>query len=206
MLLNMKVRGQAIFRTVYYLPTIAPVVAGSVLWLWIFNSDFGLLNDLLRQLGFSKILWLQEPRWALWVIIMFQVWGFGSTMVIYLAGLQGVPQELYEAAALDGARFRHRLFDVTIPMTSPVILFNTLLGLVFAFQTFVPFFLLSNRVGSPHNSTLVYSLFLFRQAFISYRMGYAAALAWVLFIMVLVISLIGLRLARGRVYYEIDDR
>ncbi|MFL5758675.1 MAG: carbohydrate ABC transporter permease [Thermomicrobiales bacterium] len=206
MLLNMKVRGQAVFRTIYYLPTIAPLVAGSVLWMWIFNSDFGLLNDLLRQLGFKKILWLQEPRWALWVIILFSVWGFGSTMVVYLAGLQGVPQELYEAAALDGARFRHRLFDVTIPMMSPVILFNTLLGIVFAFQRFTEFYLLSNRVGSPHNSTLVYSLFLFRQAFISYRMGYAAALAWVLFIIVLVISLIGFRLARGWVYYEVEGQ
>jgi ABC-type sugar transport system permease subunit len=206
MLLNMKVRGQAVFRTIYYLPTIAPLVAGSVIWMWIFNSDFGLLNDVLRQLGFKKVLWFQEPRWALWVIILFSVWGFGATMVIYLAGLQGVPQELYDAAALDGARFWHRLFDVTIPMTSPVILFNTLLGTVFAFQNFVPFYLLSNRVGSPHNSTLVYSLFLFRQAFISYRMGYAAALAWVLFLIVLIISLVGFRLARRWVYYEVEGQ
>jgi multiple sugar transport system permease protein len=202
MLLNMNVRGQTLFRTIYYLPTIMSIVATSVLWMWIFNSDFGLLNNLLRELGFRKVLWLQKPEWALWVIITLQVWGFGATMVVYLAGLQGVPQELYEAAALDGARFWHRLFDVTIPMMSPVILFNTLLGIVFAFQTFVPFALLTNFVGSPHNSTLVYSLFLYRQAFVSFRMGYAAALAWVLFFIVLVISLVGFRLAKGRVYYE----
>jgi ABC-type sugar transport system permease subunit len=160
----------------------------------------------LRQLGFKKVLWLQEPRWALWVIILYSVWGFGATMVVYLAGLQGVPQELYDAAALDGARFWRRLFDVTIPMTSPVILFNTLLGVVFAFQAFTQFFLLSNRVGSPHNSTLIYSLFLFRQAFISFRMGYAAALGWVLFIIVLIISLIGFGLSRRWVYYEVEGQ
>lgn len=206
MLLNLNVRGQAVFRTIYYLPTIAPIVASTVLWMWIFNSDFGLLNDLMRELGFKKVLWLQQPEWAIWVIILLSTWGFGATMVVYLAGLQNVPQELYEAAALDGARFRHRLWDITIPMMSPVILFNTLLGIVFAFQTFVPFFLLGNRVGSPANSTLVYSLHMFRSGFINFRMGYAAALGWVLFVIVVVISLIVFRLAKGRVYYESEGQ
>jgi multiple sugar transport system permease protein len=206
MLLNLNVRGQAVFRTIFYLPTIAPIVASTVLWMWIFNSDFGLLNDLMRELGFRKVLWLQEPRLAIWVIILLSMWSFGTSMVIYLAGLQGVPQELYEAAALDGARFHHRLFDVTIPMMSPIILFNTLLGIVFAFQNFVPFFLLGNRVGSPANSTLILSLYLFRQGFINFRMGYAAALAWVLFLIVVILSLLVFWLARGRVYYESEGQ
>jgi multiple sugar transport system permease protein len=206
LLLNLNVRGQAVFRTIYYMPTIAPIVASTVLWMWIFNSDFGLLNDLLRELGFKKVLWLQDPQWTIWVIILLSVWSFGTTMVVYLAGLQGVPQELYEAAALDGARFWHRLFDVTIPMMSSVILFNTLLGILFAFQNFVPFFLLGNRVGSPANSTLILSLYLFRQGFINFRMGYAAALAWVLFLIVAILSLLVFRLAKGRVYYESEGQ
>jgi multiple sugar transport system permease protein len=204
MLLNLRVRGQAIFRTIFYLPTIAPVVASSFLWLWMFNSEFGLVNDLLRTLGFKKVLWLQQPETAMPVLILLSVWGFGTTMVVYIAGLQGVPQELYEAAALDGARFWHRLKDVTIPMMSPVILFNTVLGIVFAFQAFAQPLLITD--GGPQNSTLLYPLLLYRQAFDNFRMGYAAALAWVLFLIVLVITVIVFRTIGRRVYYEEEGR
>jgi multiple sugar transport system permease protein len=200
MLLNLRVRGQAVFRTIFYLPTIAPVVATSFLWLWMFNSEFGLINDLLRMLGFKKVLWLQQTETALPVLMALSVWGFGTAMVIYIAGLQGVPQELYEAAALDGARFWRRLKDVTIPMMSPVILFNTVFGIIFAFQAFAQPLLITD--GGPQNSTLLFPLLLYRQAFIFFRMGYAAALAWVLFLLVLVITLIVFRTAGRRVYYE----
>jgi multiple sugar transport system permease protein len=200
MLLNLRVRGQAVFRTIYYLPTIAPVVATSFLWLWMFNSEFGLINNLLRTLGFNKVLWLQQTETALPVLMALSVWGFGTAMVVYIAGLQGVPQELYEAAALDGARFWRRLKDVTIPMMSPVILFNTVFGIVFAFQAFAQPLLITD--GGPQNSTLLFPLLLYRQAFIFFRMGYAAALAWVLFLLVLVITLIVFRTAGRRVYYE----
>jgi multiple sugar transport system permease protein len=204
MLLNLRVRGQAVFRTIYYLPTIAPVVASSFLWLWMFNSEFGLINDLLRSLGFKKVLWLQQTETALPVLMLLSVWGFGTAMVVYIAGLQGVPQELYEAAALDGARFWHRLKDVTIPMMSPVILFNTIFGIVFAFQAFAQPLLITD--GGPQNSTLLFPLLLYRQAFIFFRMGYAAALAWVLFLLVLLITLVVFRTAGRRVYYEEEGR
>jgi multiple sugar transport system permease protein len=204
MLLNLKVRGQAVFRTIFYLPTIAPIVASSFLWLWLFNSEFGLINSLLRTMGFKKILWLQQPEWAMPVLILLSVWGFGTTMVVYLAGLQGVPQELYEAAELDGARFWHRLKDVTIPMMSPVILFNTILGIVFAFQAFAQPLLITD--GGPQNATLLYPLLLYRQAFIFFRMGYAASLAFVLFLIVLVITVFVFRTAGRRVYYEEEGR
>jgi multiple sugar transport system permease protein len=201
MLLNIRVRGQAVFRTIFYLPTIAPVVAISFLWLWLFNSEFGLVNSLFRTLGFNKVLWLQQTETAMPVLILLAVWGFlGTFMVIYIAGLQGVPQELYEAAALDGARFWHRLKDVTIPMTSPVILFNTILGIVFAIQVFAQPFLITD--GGPQNSTLLLPILLYRQAFLFFRMGYAAAIALVLFLIVLVITLIVFRTAGRRVYYE----
>jgi multiple sugar transport system permease protein len=202
LLLNLEVRGQAVFRTIYYLPTIAPLVAASVLWTWIFNSEFGLLNSLLRELGLPKVLWLQDPDWALPTLILLSVWGFGSTMVIYLAGLQGVPRSLYEAAAIDGARAWHRLINITIPMMSPVILFNTLLGVIFALQTFTQGLVVTD--GGPNNSTLFYALNLYRQAFINYRMGYAAALAWVLFVIILVLSLVAFRTFGRRVYYETE--
>jgi multiple sugar transport system permease protein len=200
LLLNVEVRGQAVFRTIYYLPTVAPLIASSVLWTWIFNSEFGLLNSLLRELGLPKILWLQDPDWTMPVLILLSVWNFGSTMVIYLAGLQGVPRTLYEAAMIDGARPWRRLINITIPMMSPVILFNTLLGVIFALQTFTQGLVITN--GGPNNATLFYALNLYRQAFVNFRMGYAAALAWVLFAIILVVSLIAFRTVGRRVYYE----
>lgn len=200
LLLNIKVRGLAVFRTIYYLPTIAPVIASSLLWSWIFNSEFGLLNSVLREIGLPKVLWLQDTRWALPTLILLAAWGFGGTMVIYLAGLQGIPQALYEAAAIDGARAWHRLIHITIPMMGPVIFFNSLLGVVFALQTFTQGFIITN--GGPQNSTLFYALYLYREAFTNFRMGYAAALGWVLFMIVLAISLVVFRTAGRRVYYE----
>ncbi|MGH2533010.1 MAG: carbohydrate ABC transporter permease [Thermomicrobiales bacterium] len=200
LLLNVKVRGLAVFRTIYYLPTIAPVIASSLLWAWIFNSEFGLLNSVITRVGLPKVLWLQDTRWALPTLILLAAWGFGGTMVIYLAGLQGIPQTLYEAAAIDGARAWHRLIHITVPMMGPVIFFNSLLGVIFALQTFTQGFIITN--GGPQNSTLFYALYLYRQAFTNFRMGYAAALAWVLFAIVLVLSLIVFRTAGRRVYYE----
>jgi len=204
LLLNVKVRGLAVFRTIYYLPTIAPIVASSVLWTWLFNSEFGLVNSLLRELGFKKVLWLQDPRWALWVLILLALWGFGWTMIIYLAGLQGIPVHLYEAAEIDGARSWHRLFHITIPMMSPVIFFNTLLGMIFALQTFAQGQIITN--GGPQNSTLFYSLYLYRRAFTDFKMGYATALAWAMFLIVLVLSLAIFLTVGRKIYYEDEGR
>lgn len=203
-LLNVKVRGLAIFRTIYYLPTVAPVVATSVLWTWIFNTEFGLLNALLRQVGLPKVLWLQDPGWALPVLVTLAVWGFGSTMVVYLAGLQGIPVQLYEAAEIDGARAWEKLRNITIPMLSPVIFFNSLLGLIFSLQAFAQAQIITN--GGPANSTLLFSLYLYRRAFTDFKMGYAAALAWTMFLILLVISVGVVLVFSRRIYYEDEGR
>lgn len=200
LLMNSNVRGISIFRTIYFLPSIVPLVANAMLWAWILNSDFGLLNAVLRFLGLPKVLWLQDPRWAMPALITMSLWGIGGAMLIYLAGLQGVPQQLYEAAEIDGANYWHRFRHVTIPMLSPVIFFNLLLGLIGALQTFTQGYIITN--GGPQNSTLFYALYLYRQAFTNFQMGYAAALAWVLFMIVLVLSVFVFRYLGRQVYYE----
>ena len=200
LLLNASARGISFFRTAYYLPTIVPIVASSVLWSWVFNSEFGLLNSVVRRFGFSKILWLQDPDFALFSIIVMSLWTFGGTMVIYLAGLQGIPQHLYEAAAIDGAGPWRKLRDVTVPMMSPVIFFNLVLGFINALQTFTQAFIITD--GGPQNSTLFFALYLYRKAFRDFAMGYAAALAWVLFGIVLLFSLLLFRSFGRMVYYE----
>lgn len=204
LLMNVKVRGIALFRTVYYLPSIVPVVANAMLWAWVFNSDFGLLNAGLRAIGLPKVLWLQDPRWAMPALITMSLWGVGGAMLIYLAGLQGVPQQLYEAAEIDGANAWHRFVHVTVPMVSPVLFFNLLMGLIGALQTFTQGYIITN--GGPQNSTLFYALYLYRRAFADFRMGYAAALAWVLFAIVLALSVLVFRYLGRQVYYEDEGR
>jgi multiple sugar transport system permease protein len=200
LLLNVRVRGMSFFRTAYYLPTIVPLVASSVLWAWVFNSEFGLLNAALRKFGISKILWLQDPTWAMPALIVMSLWVFGGTMIIYLAGLQGIPQHLYEAAELDGAGPWNKLLNITIPMMSPVIFFNLVLGLIGALQTFTQAYVITN--GGPQNSTLFYALYIYRRAFTDFKMGYASALAWVLFGIVLAFSILIFRSFGRMVYYE----
>ena len=181
-----------------------PVVANALLFAWIFNSDFGLLNAVLRCFGLPKVLWLQDPATAMPALIIMTLWGIGGAMVIYLAGLQGVPQQLYEAAEIDGANYWHRFRHVTIPMMSPVIFFNLLLGLIGALQTFTQGYIITN--GGPQNSTLFYALYLYRQAFTNFKMGYAASLAWVLFTIVLLLSIFVFRTLGSQVYYEGEER
>ncbi|HEU5015433.1 MAG TPA: sugar ABC transporter permease [Roseiflexaceae bacterium] len=204
LLMNTNVRGISFFRTIYYLPSIVPVVANAMLWSWVFNSEFGLLNAGLRAIGLPKILWLQNPNWAMPALITMSLWGLGGAMLIYLAGLQGVPQQLYEAAELDGASYWHRFRHVTIPMISPVLFFNLLMGLIGALQTFTQGYIITN--GGPQNSTLFYALYIYRRAFTDFKMGYAAALAWVLFVIVLVLSVLVFRYLGRQVYYEDEGR
>jgi len=200
LLLNTKVRGIALFRTVYYLPSIVPAVANAVLWAWIFNTEFGLLNTGLHALGFAKIKWLQRPEWALPALILMALWGFGGSMVIYLAGLQGIPESFYEAAELDGAGRWAKLRYVTIPLMSPVIFFNLIIGIIGSFQVFTPARLITD--GGPQNATLAYVLYLYRVSFESLKMGYAAALAWVLFFVIACLTIFVFRYLGERVYYE----
>jgi multiple sugar transport system permease protein len=200
LLMNVNVRGIAVFRTLFYLPSIVPAVASAVLWVWVFNSEFGLLNFLLRALGLPKVLWLQDPTTAMPALIIMSLWSIGGTMVIYLAGLQGIPQHLYEAAEIDGANYWNRFRHVTIPMMSPVIFFNLVIGLITALQTFTQGYLITR--GGPQNATLFYGLYIYRSAFQFFKMGYAASLSLVLFLLVLLLSLFVFRHLGRLVYYE----
>jgi len=204
LLLNTKIPGIGFFRAAFYLPVVVPVAAASFLWGFIFNSEFGLLNYVLRELGFDKILWFQEPRYAMAAMVIMSLWLFGGTMVIYLAALQGVPEHLYEAAALDGASALRRLFVVTIPMMSPVIFFNFVLGVIGALQIFTQAYIITD--GGPQNATRFYSLMIYQKGFRDFQMGYAAALAWVLFAFILLLSLLVFRSLGKMVYYEEEGR
>ncbi len=200
LLMNSKVRGIEAFRTIYYIPSIVPAVANSVLWAWILNSEFGLLNAGLRAIGLNKILWLQKPEWALPALILMSLWGVGGSMVIYLAGLQGIPQVYYEAADIDGAGPLLKLWNITIPLMSPVIFFNLIMGIIGSFQAFTAGYLITD--GGPQNSTLFYVLYMYRNLFAYRKMGYASVLAWVLFFILAAMTALIFRGERNRVYYE----
>jgi multiple sugar transport system permease protein len=200
LLINTKVRGLAFFRTVYYLPSIMPAVASAVLWAWILNTDFGLLNAVLHYFGIPKVAWLQETAWALPALILMSLWSVGQAMIIFLAGLQGIDDQYYEAAMIDGAGRWSQLIHVTIPMMSAVIFFNLIMGIIGSFQVFTAGFLITN--GGPQNSTLFYVLYLYRQGFQYLNMGYAAALAWVLFFIILIFTMIIFKTVGRTIYYQ----
>jgi multiple sugar transport system permease protein len=188
LLLNLKIRGVALFRTIYYIPSIVPVVASSVIWLILFRTHNGLVNQLLGLVGIEPIQWLTRPEWAKPALIIMSLWGFGGQMVIYLAGLQGIQEELYEAAEIDGAGSWKKLIHITVPLMTPVIFFNLIIGIIGAFQVFTSAFIMTN--GGPLNATLFYMLHLYNNAFGYYRMGYASALALILFVIILVFTVL----------------
>lgn len=202
LLLNQQIRFRAWFRTFFYLPSIVPAVANAVLWLWILNPDYGLANMVLRVFGLPESEWLWHPASSKPSFILMSLWGAGNTMVIFLAGLQGIPQSLYEAAEIDGANWWQRFRAVTLPMLSPAILFNLVLGIIGSFQIFSGAYLMTG--GGPQNSTLFSVLYLYRLGFEHFRMGYASSVAWVLFAVIMVFTLIQLRLSRSWVYYEYE--
>jgi multiple sugar transport system permease protein len=200
MLINARMRGIAIFRTIFYLPSIVPAVANALLWAWMFNTEFGLINGGLRALGGSKVAWLQEPGWAIPAFVVISLWTSGNAMIIFLAGLQSIPDIYYEAAEIDGAGPWTQLRHVTLPLMSPIILFNLVIGLIGSFQVFVTSLLITN--GGPQNSTLFLVLYIYRTAFQTRQMGYAAVLSWVLFLILVALSFIVFRYLGSRVYYE----
>jgi multiple sugar transport system permease protein len=199
-LLNQKIRGLPIFRTIFYLPAIVPAIASSVLWIWLFNPDFGLLNSVLRPLGFPKIQWIYSSSSVMPSFILMSLWDIGPMMIIFLAGLQGVPKQLYEAVEIDGGNAWHRLIHITIPMITPTILFNLILSIIGAMQMFVQPYVMTE--GGPNNSSLMYVLYLYQKAFEQSQMGYASALAWILFIIIATMSFLVLRTSSTWVYYE----
>ena len=201
LLLNQKVKGLAFFRTAFYLPSLVPAVASALVWQWIFHPDAGLLNYGLSMLGVKGPQWLQDPKTALPSLILMSLWGIGgSRMVIFLAGLQGISDELYEAASLDGAKgwaaFRH----ITLPMLSPTLFFNLVLGIIGSFQVFTSAYVMTN--GGPNNATLMYVLYLYNNAFRYFKLGKASAMAWILFVILLIFTLVQFRSASKWVYYE----
>jgi multiple sugar transport system permease protein len=200
LLMNQKLRFRGAFRTIYYLPSVLPGVAFVVLWMWILNPDVGLINTLLSYVGIQGPRWLADPQWALPALLMMSLWGLGRTMVIYLASLQGIPQHLYEAAAIDGANSWQAFWKITLPMLTPTIFFNLVLSVISTFQTFTSAFVATD--GGPLDSTLFYVLYLFRQAFQFFNMGYASALAWILFLLILGLTLLIVRSADRWVFYE----
>jgi ABC-type sugar transport system permease subunit/ABC-type glycerol-3-phosphate transport system substrate-binding protein len=202
LLLNLKIRGIAVWRTLFYLPSIVPVVAASILWIWIFNPESGLLNNMLAAVGITGPRWLQDPATSKWSLILMGLWGAGGGMIIWLAGLKGIGESYYEAASIDGANAWQRFRYITIPMLTPYIFFNLVMGLIGTFQIFTQAFIMT--AGGPVNSTLFYVYHLFNNAFRYLHMGYAAAMAWFLFIIVLAITAFQMKYSNRWVHYEGD--
>ena len=199
MLVRPRLPGMGIFRTIFYLPTVFSGVACVVVWLWMLNPNGGLVNLVLAQFGIVGPRWLQDPHTALVSLVMMSFWGWGRSMAIFLGGLLGIPGELYEAAAMDGANGWRQFRYVTLPLLSPTIFFNLVLSVISTFQTFTGAFVATN--GGPLDSTLFLVLYIYRQAFELLHMGYAAALAWVLFVVILVLTLLVVRSQRFWVFY-----
>ncbi len=200
LLMNQNVRGISVFRTVYYLPSVISGVAVAVLWRWILNPEFGILNLLLGYLRIDGPNWLLDRQWALPSLILMSLWGIGGSMMIYLAGLQGIPTHLYEAVEIDGGGMWDKFAHVTIPMISPVVFFNLVTGIIWTFQEFTRVYVMTQ--GGPSNATLFYGLYLYRNAFRYFQMGYASALAWVLLLIILAMTLMLFRTSQLWVYYE----
>ncbi|MBI4579632.1 MAG: sugar ABC transporter permease [Planctomycetes bacterium] len=226
-LLNSGVRGLTVFRTIFYLPSLVPIVASALLWLWVFNGQYGILNYALdgalepvnhlvngtlaacgstTRVHLAGPTWLGDPLWAKPALAIMVIWGMGGTMIVYLAGLQDVPRELYEAAEIDGAGWWRRLFHVTLPCLSPVIYFTLIMGLIGIMQFFAAAYIMGGgpmggSAGNPARSTLFYTVYLWAQAFEYLHMGYACAMAWIMFLIILALTLIAHRTAARRVTY-----
>lgn len=198
--MNQGIKGQTIFRTVYFLPTVTSGIAVALLWVWLYNYQYGLINYFLTVLGFPKISWLGDPRFAMPAIIIMSIWrGLGYNMILFLAGLQSIPQEYYEAARIDGASRWQTFYHVTVPLISPTTFFIVVLSLIGSFQVFEATYVMTQ--GGPFYSTHTIVLLIFFQAFQWFHMGYASAIAYVLFAIILLLTLIQMRLERYWVHY-----
>jgi len=202
-LLNQKIFAVNVWRTMYFLPSVVAGVAVALLWVRIFNSRIGLLNPFLKNIGIANPPgWLQDPNWAVPALVIMSLWSVGGGMIIYLAGLQGIPTALYEAATIDGANVWQKFWKITVPMMTPVIFYNLVLGLIGAFNYFTEVYVATSGTGGPVRSTLFYNLYLYQNAFKFFDMGYASGLAWILFLIVLVVTLLVFRSSPYWVYYE----
>ncbi len=200
-LLNQPVRCRGAFRAIYFLPSLVPMVAGAMVWIWILNGKLGLLNQALCALGMTHPpQWLSDPAWTKPALVLMSLWGVGNSVVIYLASLQDVPQSLYEAAEIDGASAWMRLWHVTIPMISQVIYFNLIMVIIGSLQTFASAYVMFNG-GGPDRSALFYAVYLYQNAFEYRQMGYACAMAWILFLLILGLTWLATRATKKHVFY-----
>ncbi len=206
-LLNSKhLMAKSIFRTLLFMPTIIPVVAGAMIFGGVLNTKSGWINMALNTIGIQGPRWFADPNWAMPALNLLSLWGVGNAMIILLAGLQGVPTDILEAATVDGANGIQRFFRITIPMISPIIFYNVTLGVIASFQYFVPALLIGGRNGDPQGATLFYNLHFYREAFVFNEMGYASVLAVVLFVLVMGLTAVMFRLGQRGIYYAGSDR
>jgi len=202
LLLNQNISGQSSYRVIYYLPAVIPGIAVSLLWMWLFHPEFGIINWLLSLVGIAGPRWLFDRRTAKLALVIMSVWGAGGNMLIFLAGLQGIPTQLYEAVTIDGAGAWRRFIHITLPMITPTMLFLLVTNVIGSFQVFTSAYVMTQ--GGPANSTLMYVLYLYNVAFRQYRMGFASALAWVFFIIIMMLTILIFRSSSAWVYYETE--
>ena len=202
LLLNQEIKARPLFRTIFYLPTIVPAVASSMIWIWMMDPDLGLFNQILNSMGLPPGKWLFAENTVIPSLVLMSLWTTGSTMVIFLAGLQGIPRQLYEAIEVDGGNSMCKFWYITVPMITPTLFFNFVMGLINGFQVFNQAYIMTN--GGPNNASLFYVFYLYREAFSNFNMGNACAIAWVLFIIISILTLVVFKTSDKWVYYEGD--
>ena len=200
LLMNKNIKGKGLFRALYYIPSVIPIAASCTIWMWLYNPNLGLINYILRILHLPTSKWLGSEQSVIPAIAIIAIWMAGNTMVVFLAGLQDVPTELYEAVEVDGGNALHKFLNVTLPMMTPTIFFNLIMGIINGFQVFVQPLIMTD--GGPNNSSLFYGLYLFRQAFQFSKIGSSCAIGWVLFIIIMIISAILFKTSNGWVFYS----
>jgi len=200
LLLKQNMKGKALFRTIFYLPSIVPAIATATIFMWLLNPDIGLFNQMLKALGLPTSQWIYDEKTVVPTLAFMNVWTVGGTMLIFLAGLEGIPAQYYEAVIVDGGNAWHKLRYVTIPMMTPTIFFNLVMGIINGFQTFTQAQVMTE--GGPNNASLFYTVLIYREAFKSFRMGNACSLAWVLFVVIMLLSSLIFRSSSSWVYYE----
>lgn len=205
LMLNTKIPGRGIFRTIFYLPSLVPVVATAIIWQWLLNPQFGLLNYLLNKIGLKSLPWLSDPVWSKPSLVIMAMWVIGNTVIVYLAGLQDISQDYYEAAAIDGANTWNKTIHITLPLLTPVIFFNLIMTIINTLQVFTLPFSLTQGTGKPADSLLFYSMYLYNNAFSYLKMGYASAMAWILFIVIFAFTMFVFRSSKSWVFYQDEN-
>ncbi len=203
LLLNTDIKFINVYRTIYFLPAVVSGVVVSLLWSWIYNSEFGLINNFLLKFNIIGPRWLSDEQWIMPALIIMSIWGIGGSIIMYLSGLQGIPRYLYESAKLDGANWWTKFTKITLPSMSPIILFTGLTSVIGALQTFTQAYVMTG--GGPNNSSLFYAFYVYKHAFTWKQMGKACALAWILFIVILLISITLLKVSKSKIHYESKD-